>query len=262
MEIIIQPDKTHACEIAARRIASLISTKPDCVLGLATGSTPVSLYEELIRMHRAGGLDFSRVRTFNLDEYLGLGPEHPASYHRFMREHFFDAININPANTHIPEGMTPGDRVPAHCAEYEQKIRGAGGIDIQVLGIGSDGHIGFNEPGSSLAARTRIKTLTARTRSDNARFFESADEVPFHVITMGTGTILEARQILLLAFGAGKADAVAGAVEGPVSASNPASVLQLHPDVKYYLDEGAAQKLSRSEYYRWVYNHKPAWQRD
>ena len=261
MDIILCPNAEEASLRAAALITNAVRARPATVLGLATGSTPLRLYQALIQACR-DGLDFSRVRTFNLDEYLGLGPEHPASYHRFMREHFFDAININPANTHIPEGMTPGDRVPAHCAEYEQKIRDAGGIVIQVLGIGSDGHIGFNEPGSSLAARTRIKTLTARTRSDNARFFESADEVPFHVITMGTGTILEARQILLLAFGAGKADAVAGAVEGPVSASNPASVLQLHPDVKYYLDEGAAQKLSRSEYYRWVYNHKPAWQRD
>jgi glucosamine-6-phosphate deaminase len=262
MEIIIKPDKYQVCKLAARRVARLLRQKPQAVLGLATGSTPVTLYEELIRMHREEGLDFSQVRTFNLDEYLGLGPEHPASYRRFMREQFFEHININPLNTHIPDGLVTGEDVPKHCAEYEAKIRSAGGIDLQILGIGSDGHIGFNEPGSSLASRTRIKTLTHRTRADNARFFSCIDEVPYHVITMGIGTILEAREILLLAFGEGKADAVAGAVEGPLTAMNPASILQMHPSVRVYLDEAAASKLSRSDYYRWVFENKPVWQRD
>lgn len=159
--------------------------------------------------------------TFNLDDYVGLGPEHPASYRRFMQEHFFHGVNVRPENIHIPDGLASD--IPAHCLEYEQANARAGGIDVQVLGIGSDGHIGFNEPTSSLASRTRIKTLTERTRSDNARFFSSLEEVPRHVLTMGVGTIMKARAIVMLAFGAGKADAVAAMVEGPVTAMVPAS---------------------------------------
>ncbi len=260
MEIIIQTDPAAASLLAARHIANHVRKKPDAVLGLATGSTPLVLYKELIRMHRDEGLDFSRVRTFNLDEYLGISPSHPTSYHHFMWRNFFDHININPARTHIPSGMVSGEEVLRHCASYEKEIRHAGGIDIQILGIGSDGHIGFNEPGSSLASRTRIKTLTQRTRSDNAQFFSSENEVPHHVITMGIGTIMESRSVLLLAFGDGKANAVAGAVEGPVTASNPASILQMHPQAKVYLDEPSASGLVRHEYYRWVFEQKPAWQ--
>jgi glucosamine-6-phosphate deaminase len=260
MEIIITPDPAAASHLAARRIARLIREKPDAVLGLATGSTPVTLYKELIRMHREGGLDFSRVSTFNLDEYLGLAPDHAASYHRFMEENFFQGVNIPRGNIRLPDGLAKD--VPAHCADYEQEIRDAGGIDLQVLGIGSDGHIGFNEHGSSLASRTRIKTLTERTREDNARFFDKLEDVPHHVITMGIGTIMESRSVVLLAFGAGKADAVAGAAEGPITASNPASILQMHPDAKFYLDEPSAGALERAEYYKWVFKNKPAWQAD
>jgi glucosamine-6-phosphate deaminase len=220
----------------------------------------VTLYKELIRMHREGGLDFSRVSTFNLDEYLGLAPDHAASYHRFMEENFFQGVNIQRGNIRLPDGLAKD--VPAHCADYEQEIRDAGGIDLQVLGIGSDGHIGFNEHGSSLASRTRIKTLTERTREDNARFFDKLENVPHHVITMGIGTIMESRSVVLLAFGAGKADAVAGAAEGPITASNPASILQMHPDAKFYLDEPSAGALERAEYYKWVFKNKPAWQAD
>ncbi|MEO7317349.1 MAG: glucosamine-6-phosphate deaminase, partial [Chthoniobacteraceae bacterium] len=204
-------------------------------------------------------LDFSRVRTFNLDEYVSLPHEHPQTYHAFMQENLFRHINVPRENIRIPNGLAAD--VAAECAAYEAAIRAAGGIDLQVLGIGTDGHIGFNEPSSSLASRTRIKTLTARTRSDNARFFGSADEVPIHVITMGVGTIMDARQVLMLAFGEGKAKAIADAVEGPVMAMNPASILQMHPVAKCLIDEAAASKLARLEYYHWVFDHKPEWQR-
>ncbi len=259
MEIIIQSNPEAASAVAARIIARLVREKPDAVLGLATGGTPLLLYRELVRLHREGGLDFRKVTTFNLDEYIGLLPEQPQSYHSFMRENLFRHINLPERNAHIPDGLAKD--IPAFCARYEARIRAAGGIDLQVLGIGTDGHIGFNEPASSLASRTRIKTLTAQTRKDNARFFGSEKKVPHHVITMGIGTIMEARQCLVLAFGLGKARAIAGAVEGPITAMNPASVLQMHPVVKVCLDEPAASRLKRAEYYRWVYDHKPAWQR-
>ena len=255
MEIIIQPTPEAATEIAARLVARLLKEKPDAVLGLATGSTPLLLYRSLVEMR----LDWSRVRTFNLDEYLGLAPDHPQSYHHFMWENLFRHVNVRPENVHIPDGLAQD--VPGFCADYEARIRAVGGIDLQLLGIGGDGHIGFNEPSSSLASRTRIKTLTQRTRADNARFFASADEVPSHVITMGIGTIMEARTNLLLAFGDKKAQALAEAAEGPITAMNPASVLQLHPDARVCLDEAAATQLKRAEYYRWVFANKPQWQR-
>ena len=254
MEIIIQPNPQAATDIAARLIARLLKEKPDAVLGLATGSTPLRLYRSLIAMQ----LDWRRVRTFNLDEYLGLAPEHPQSYHHFMWENLFRHINIRPENVQIPDGLATD--VPGFCADYEARIRAVGGIDLQVLGIGTDGHIGFNEPTSSLASRTRIKTLTHQTREDNACFFASAAEVPTHVITMGIGTIMEARTNVLLAFGEQKAQAIAGAVEGAVSAMNPASALQFHRDTRILLDEAAAGALQRAEYYRWVYANKPKWQ--
>ncbi len=254
MEIIIQPTAEAATEIAARIIAKLLREKPDAVLGLATGSTPLRLYQKLADMK----LDWSRATTFNLDEYTGLPREHPQSYHSFMWENLFRHINIRPENIHIPDGNAAD--IPAMCADYEKAIRDAGGIDLQLLGIGSDGHIGFNEPSSSLASRTRIKTLTGRTRSDNARFFGSPENVPLHVVTMGIGTIMEARTNLMLAFGENKAAAIAGTVEGPVTADNPASVLQFHPSAKVCLDEPAASQLKRADYYRWVYDNKPDWQ--
>lgn len=255
MEIIIQKTKQEASEIAARIIAKLLHDKPGAVLGLATGSTPLPLYQRLIEMK----LDWSKVTTFNLDEYIGLPREHSQSYHSFMWENLFQHVNIEEENIHIPDGNASD--IPAYCEEYEKRIREAGGIDLQVLGIGTDGHIGFNEPTSSLASRTRIKTLTPQTREDNARFFDSLDEVPHHCITMGIGTILEARQNLLLAFGENKADAIAEAVEGPITSSNPASALQMHRTVKVCIDEGAASRLKRSDYYHWVYENKPDWQK-
>jgi glucosamine-6-phosphate deaminase len=254
MEIIIQATAEAATELAAGMIARQLREKPDSVLGLATGSTPLRLYQMLAGMK----LDWSRATTFNLDEYTCLPREHPQSYHSFMWENLFRHVNIRPENIHIPDGNAPD--IPAFCAAYEDRIRAAGGIDIQILGIGTDGHIGFNEPTSSLASRTRIKTLTPQTRRDNARFFGGEEQVPFHVITMGIGTIMEARANLLLAFGENKASAVAGMVEGPITANNPASVLQLHPVAKVFLDEPAASKLQRADYYRWVHDNKPAWQ--
>ena len=254
MEIIIQPTAEAATSVAARIIARLLQEKPNAVIGLATGSTPLLLYRELIAMQ----LDWSRVTTFNLDEYIGLPADHPQSYHRFMWDNFFSHLNIDPKNVHIPDGMAAD--VPRFCATYEQRIRDAGGIDVQVLGIGTDGHIGFNEPTSSLASRTRIKTLTPQTRRDNARFFANEAEVPSHCITMGIGTIMEARQTLMLAFGANKSDAIAQAVEGPITAINPASILQMHPDAVFCLDDAAAAQLARTDYYHWVYANKPDWQ--
>lgn len=260
MEIIIQPTPETASTIAARIIARLVRQKPDAVLGLATGSTPLATYRELIRMHREEGLDFSRVVTFNLDEYVGLPPEHPQSYHYFMRENFFRHVNMREYHSHIPNGMASD--VPAECERYEAAIRLAGGIDLQLLGIGTDGHIGFNEPSSSLASRTRIKTLTEQTRKDNARFFDGdIAQVPMHCITMGVGTIMESRTVVLLAFGANKGAAIADACEGPITAMNPASILQMHQVAKVVIDEAASERLRKRDYYRYVYENKPEWQR-
>ena len=261
MEIIIKETATEASVLAARVIAKLIREKSDTVLGLATGSTPIRLYQELIRMHKEEGLSFREVRCFNLDEYVGLPAEHEQSYHYFMQESFFKHIDVKPENTLVPNGMAQD--VPAHCADFEEKIKACGGIDIQVLGIGSDGHIAFNEPSSSLASRTRIKTLTKQTIEDNARFFENDEnQVPTHCITMGIGTIMEARMNILLAFGEGKAEAICDTCEGPVTAMVPASILQHHQVAKIFLDEAASTKLKLKEYYQWVYKGKPDWQKD
>lgn len=255
MEIIIQSTAEAATCVAARVIAHQLLEKPNAVLGLATGSTPLLLYRELIRMN----LDWRKVTTFNLDEYVGLVPTHPQSYHSFMWENLFQDVKIPMKNVHIPDGMAKN--IPASCKNYERKIAAAGGIDLQVLGIGTDGHIGFNEQSSSLASRTRIKTLTPQTRKDNAHFFGGEEKIPHHVITMGIGTILESRHCLLLAFGKKKARAIAEAVEGPITSMNPASALQLHPKVTLCLDEEAAAGLKLKDYYRWVLDHKPDWQK-
>ena len=255
MEIIIQPTPAAATRIAAKILAGIIRAKPAAVLGLATGSTPEQLYRELV----AEKLDWSKITTFNLDEYVGISPQHPQSYHSFMWENLFRHVNVSIKNVNIPDGLAHS--IPDSCESYERKIFSAGGIDLQLLGIGTDGHIGFNEQTSSLASRTRIKTLTPQTRRDTARFFGSEEAVPHHVITMGIGTILESRQCLLLAFGKKKARAIAAAVEGPITSMNPASALQLHPKVTVCLDEEAAAELKMQEYYRWVYDHKPDWQK-
>jgi len=255
MQVLIYPSYEQVSAAAAAVVADVVRSKPDAVLGLATGSTPLGLYEELIRMHTDEGLDFSRVRTFNLDEYVGLSPEHDQSYHYFMHENLFKHINVDLRNVNVPSG-TASD-YPAFCQWYEDRIEACGGIDVQVLGIGSDGHIAFNEPGSSLASRTRIKTLAEQTIDDNARFFAGKDDVPIYAVTMGVGTILEADKLVLLATGEGKIDAVADAIEGPVSSLCTASALQLHPDSLFFLDAAAAGKLKMRSYYEWIQAKMP-----
>jgi glucosamine-6-phosphate deaminase len=255
MEILISENYEDMSRAAAKAVAKLLNSKPNAVLGLATGSTPQGVYKELVRMHKNEGLDFSQVTTFNLDEYVGLTKDHPQSYHYFMHESLFKHINIAPQNVYIPSGTT--DNYVAFCTWYEKRIRECGGIDFQILGIGSDGHIAFNEPGSSLGSRTRIKTLAKQTIDDNARFFASAKDVPIYAITMGVGTILEARKIILLANGKKKAAAVTAAIEGPVTSMVTASALQLHPDVKCCLDRAAAAKLKMIDYYLWVQEKHP-----
>lgn len=242
MEVIVKENYEEMSKLAAELIADVVRKKPRGVLGLATGSTPVGTYKEIIRMHKEEGLDFSQIVTFNLDEYVGLPPDHPESYRYFMNENLFNHINIRMENTHVPDGMAKD--IPAHCREYESMIKEAGGIDVQLLGIGANGHIAFNEPGSSLGSRTRVKTLTEKTRQDNARFFDNdINQVPKYAITMGIGTILESRKLILLANGENKADAIARAIEGPITAQCPASVIQLHRDAIVIVDKAAASKL-------------------
>lgn len=247
MRVIIQPSPEAASQRAARFVAELVRRKPDCVLGLATGSSPLATYQELIRLHREEGLDFSRVTTFNLDEYVGLSSVHPQSYRQFMQVSLFDHINIEQGRTHVPDGRALD--FETHCRQYEQRIRDAGGIDLQILGIGTDGHIAFNEPGSSLGSRTRLKSLASETIRDNARFFGGEGKVPRLAITMGVGTILESRRCILLAFGQHKSAAVQSTVEGPVTAQVTASALQLHREVICIFDEAAASSLTRRDYY-------------
>ncbi len=255
MEIIIEKTYEEMSKAAARMVAGVLNTKPDAVLGMATGSTPLGLYKELIRMHKEEGLDFSQATTFNLDEYVGLSPTHLQSYHYFMQENLFKHINIDPKNTYVPSGTE--DDYAAYCRQYEQRIADSGGIDVQILGIGSDGHIAFNEPSSSLNSRTRLKTLAESTIDDNARFFEKREDVPIYAITMGVGTILEARKLLFLANGNSKAAAVAAAVEGPVTSMVTASALQLHVDSVVFLDREAAGELKMRDYYEWIQKNKP-----
>lgn len=217
------------------------------VLGLATGSTPLGLYQKWIEQYRSGQISFKNVVSFNLDEYCGVPPEDPQSYHYFMQENLFKHIDILPQNTHIPR--TDCADLPASAESYELAIAQAGGIDLQILGIGSEGHIGFNELGSSLSSATRVKTLTSKTRNDNARFFASMEQVPKMAITMGLGTIMNARAILLLATGNHKADTIRDTVEGPVTAMVPASILQFHPNATLVIDRAAASKLEHLDYY-------------
>ncbi|MFI5216613.1 MAG: glucosamine-6-phosphate deaminase [Candidatus Limnocylindria bacterium] len=234
---------------AADICTALIQRKPDARLGLATGATPQALYAELARRNQLGDLSFSRVETFNLDEYLGVGPQHPQSFHLAMREKLFAKVDVDPANTHLPAGDT-ADPV-AEAAAYEALIQARGGIDLQILGIGRNGHIGFNEPGSSLGSRTRVKTLSPATLRDN-RLGKPDLEAPTMAITMGIATILDARALLVLATGAAKARAVAAALEGPLAASCPASAIQLHPHATVLLDPEAAADLRLTDYYELV----------
>jgi glucosamine-6-phosphate deaminase len=257
MEVVILGGRRQIGKLAADAIEELLRRKPDAVLGLATGSSPLPVYDELAERH-SRGLDFSRATAFTLDEYVGLPAGHPESYREVIRREFTDRVNIAPEQVHGPDGSA-GD-IPAACHAYEDAIAAAGGVDLQLLGVGTDGHIAFNEPGSSFASRTRIKSLIEQTRRDNARFFKSLAEVPHHVLTQGLGTIMEARHVILIATGAQKAQAVREFVEGPVSAICPASILQFHPHATVLLDEAAASALKLADFYRHTYDNKPAWQ--
>ena len=251
MEVIIVPGGDDVARVAADILRDMLIHKPSAVLGLATGSTPIALYRELVSRHRAGEFSFAQVRTLNLDEYLGLEPGSARSYRSFMHEHLFSHTDIDPDSTHFPEcesGQDPRTVGPG----YEWAISNAGGIDLQVLGIGANGHIGFNEPSSSLGSRTRVKALAPRTVSDNSRFLGEGETQPELAITMGIGTIMDARRILLLATGEHKAAAVAGAVEGAITAMHPASVLQAHRRVRIIVDEAAASQLRLRDYYTFV----------
>ncbi|KAB1657977.1 glucosamine-6-phosphate deaminase [Pseudoclavibacter chungangensis] len=256
-EVVIQSD-ADAAATAATLLADRITRDPELVLGLATGSSPLHLYRALAERVTRDGIPMDRLRAFALDEYAGLDPEHPQSYLSTIRREAVEPLGLDPERVHVPDGSL--ERLPTAGERYEEAIALAGGVDVQILGIGTDGHIGFNEPGSSLASRTRIKTLTAQTRRDNARFFDSPEQVPTHCVTQGIGTILAAGHLLLFASGAHKADAVARAVEGPVSAGCPASAIQLHPRVTVFVDEAAASRLEHADYYRAAYEAKPAWQ--
>lgn len=258
MEVVILKDAREVGRTAASAFAALLKRTPEAVLGLATGSSPLPVYDELARLHAEEGLDFSRASGFALDEYVGLPYDHPESYRAVIRRDFAQRVNIDPDRVHSPDGAAAD--LEAACEDYERAIQQAGGVDLQILGIGTDGHIGFNEPGSSLASRTRIKTLTEQTRRDNARFFSSIDEVPHHVVTQGVGTIMAARHVVLVATGAVKAEAVHGLVEGPVTAMCVASVLQFHPHATVIVDAAAASALNLADYYRHIYDNKPAWQ--
>ena len=258
MEIVIQPHAEAVARVVADVVDRLVTSKPNAVLGLATGSSPLGAYSELVRRHRAGTLDFRRVTAFLLDEYVGLPPDHPETYRAFIERQFAGLVDIDPANVRVPDGSSPD--VGAACADYEEQIRAAGGVDLQLLGIGADGHLGFNEPTSSLASRTRVKTLTERTRHDNARFFGDVDAVPRHVVTQGIATILDARHLILIACGEAKAEPIAHAVEGPVASMCPASAIQLHPHASVVVDEAAASRLTLTDYYRATFAVKPTWQ--
>jgi glucosamine-6-phosphate deaminase len=259
VEVVPLGSADEIAVVAADIFAAVVRRKPAAVLGLATGSTPLPMYRELLRRHEAAvDPSYAAVTCFNLDEYVGLPAGHKQSYRAVIARELTDGLGISPDRVNGPDPSPDG--LPTAGERYEALIVTAGGIDVQLLGIGSDGHLAFNEPGSSLVGRTRIKTLTAQTRKDNARFFGSPDEVPAHVLTQGLGTILQARHLMLIATGESKADAAAAAVEGPVSASCPASVLQLHPHVTVLLDPAAASRLDRLAYYREVYSAKPAWQ--
>jgi glucosamine-6-phosphate deaminase len=259
-EVVIVSDPGAGGEIAADLIARLVAAKPDAVLGLATGSTPLPVWSALAaRRAAAHPVDLGRVRGFALDEYIGLPDGHPQSYRAVITREVVEPLGLDPALVRVPGD--DGGPTEGAGERYEALIAAAGGVDLQVLGIGRTGHIGFNEPGSSLASRTRVKTLTEQTRADNARFFDTPDQVPRHCLTQGLGTILDARHLVLLAFGEAKAAAVAGAVEGPVSSSLPGSAIQLHPYVTVIVDDAAAARLAYADYYRFAWENRLPFER-
>ncbi|MDC7122120.1 glucosamine-6-phosphate deaminase [Cellulomonas fimi] len=258
MEVVIAP-AAELARIAADAVERLLRARPTAVLGLATGSSPLAVYDELARRHAQDGLSFAHARAFMLDEYVGLPADHPERYRNVIEKEIASRVDFAEGAVQGPDGLA--DDVPAACAAYEQAIADAGGVDLQILGIGTDGHVAFNEPGSSLASRTRIKTLTRQTREDNARFFGGdVDQVPTHCLTQGLATIMAARHLVLLATGRGKAEAVHQLAEGPVSAMWPATVLQHHPHVTVLVDDAAASRLQLADYYRETYAAKPGWQ--
>lgn len=259
MEVIIVERPQDAAPIVADACSRLLEADPSAVLGLATGSTPLPVYAELVRRHREEGLSFARARAFLLDEYVGLAADHPERYRAVIERDLTGQIDIDPTAVVGPDGLA--DDLAAAGPAYDDAIRAAGGIDLQILGIGVDGHLAFNMPMSSLASRTRLKTLTSRTREDNARFFDGdAGRVPTHCLTQGLGTIMESRHAVMLGFGRAKAQAVRECVEGAVAARWPASVLQLHPHATVVVDAEAASQLAFTDYYRSTYADKPAWQ--
>lgn len=257
MEIIIRPTAESAADIVARVIADELRAKPDLVLGLATGNTMEAVYANLVRLHRLEKLDFAKCRTFNLDEYVGLPASHRNSYRHYMNHNLFLNVNVDLKNTHLPDGAAAD--VEAECARYEKLITQCGGIDLQLLGIGLSGHLGFNEPASSLRSRTRVKVLSPVTLAQNGRLFPTPEEMPRHAITMGVGTILDSRRCLFLATGAEKAEIVAKAIEGPVTSMISATALQFHPRCTMVIDEAAASRLKEADYYRWIFAHDLQW---
>ncbi|MBX9243584.1 glucosamine-6-phosphate deaminase [Actinotalea ferrariae] len=259
MEVVIDASPERLAEIAAEAVERVLQRNPRAVLGLATGSSPLLVYRELAARCAAGTLSFREARAFLLDEYVGLPEEHPERYRRVIERELEQHVDFAPNAVQGPDGTA--DDLVAACARYEAAIVESGGVDVQLLGVGTDGHIAFNEPGSSLGSRTRVKTLTAQTRRDNARFFDGdVEAVPRLVLTQGLRTILDARHLILLATGRGKAEAVHQLVEGPVSALWPATVLQHHPHVTVLVDEAAASRLQLADYYRETWASKPAWQ--
>ncbi|MBI2924692.1 MAG: glucosamine-6-phosphate deaminase [Verrucomicrobia bacterium] len=258
MEVIIRPDADAAAELVARIIAKNLRANAHLVLGLATGRTMERVYGQLVLRHRKEGLDFSLCSTFNLDEYVGLAPDDAHSYRHYMNEHLFRHVNIDARNTHLPNGRAPD--LDAECRDYVAAIAKFGGLDLQLLGLGQAGHIGFNEPLSALRSRTRVKALTPTTIEQNAAFFGGEEKVPRRAITMGVGTILDARRCLLLATGREKAYIIAKAVEGPITAMISATALQLHPRCTVVVDEAAASQLQGADYYRWLFENEPEWE--
>jgi len=258
MEVIVQPTESAAASLVARVTGHELRANSHLVLGLATGRTMEQVYRQLVRMHKDEKLDFSLCSTFNLDEYVGLFPADPNSYRHYMDHHLFNHVNVDKRNTHLPNGLASD--LEAECKQYEGLIKRFGGIDLQLLGIGRAGHIGFNEPLSALRSRTRVKALTPTTLKQNAQFFGSEEKVPRRAITMGVGTIIEARRCILLATGEAKAQVIAQAVEGPITSMVTATALQLHPRCTVVVDEAAASRLREREYYEWVFANEPEWE--
>jgi glucosamine-6-phosphate deaminase len=258
MEAIIQPTKEAAASLVARILAKEIRANPSLALGLATGSTMEVVYGLLAKMHREDALDFSLCRTFNLDEYVGLSADDARSYRYYMNRHLFSQVNLDPRNTHLPDGLA--EDLEHECRQYEEKIEACGGIDVQLLGIGKAGHIGFNEPLSALRSRTRVKALAPATIAQNARFFGGPENVPRRAITMGVGTILQCRRCVLLATGSEKAEVVAKAVEGPITSMISATALQLHARCTVVVDQEAGAQLQAADYYRWIFENEPEWE--